>query len=75
VVIPLRISRKCLPVILDVKSGKVERVKLPVEIWQKKYSGHLSMILQRKLKASLDPDHVFPIVMKLIMYGLLPKSY
>jgi hypothetical protein len=35
------------------KSGKVERVKLPVEIWQKIQSGHLSMILQRKLKASL----------------------
>jgi hypothetical protein len=43
-----------MPIILDEnkKSGKV-KVKLPVEIWQKNTSGHLSMILQRKLKASL----------------------
>jgi hypothetical protein len=43
-----------MPIILDVKTKVVkERVKLPVEIWQKIQSGHLSMILQRKLKASL----------------------
>jgi hypothetical protein len=45
-----------MPIILDEKSGKVERVKL-VEIWQKTQWSFT--ILQRKLKASLSQT-MFP---------------
>jgi hypothetical protein len=53
VVLQLKISEKmAMPVSLDVKtkSGKITRVKLPVEVWQKKKCGLSNTIRLKKLK-------------------------
>jgi hypothetical protein len=52
-----------MPLILDVKtkSGKVERVKLPVEIWQKNTEWSFKHNSTEEIESiTLDPDHVFP---------------
>ena len=52
-----------MPIILDVKikSGKVERVKLPVEIWQKNTEWSFKYNSTEEIESiTLDPDHVFP---------------
>jgi hypothetical protein len=52
-----------MPIILDVKikSGKVERVKLPVEIWQKNTEWSFKYDSTEEIESiTLDPDHVFP---------------
>ncbi|MEZ7500780.1 M1 family metallopeptidase [Flavobacterium sp. Arc3] len=52
-----------MPIILDVKtkSGKVERVKLPVEIWQKNTEWSFKHHSTEEIESiTLDPDHVFP---------------
>jgi hypothetical protein len=48
---------------------------LPVEIWQKNTEWSFKHDSTEEIESiTLDPDHVFRIVMKLIMYGLLPKE-
>jgi hypothetical protein len=52
-----------MPIILDIKSksGKVERVKLPVEIWQKNTEWSFKHDSTEEIDSiTLDPDHVFP---------------
>ena len=52
-----------MPVILDIKtkSGKVSRVKLPVEIWQKNVDWTFKYNSTEEIESVvLDPDHVFP---------------
>ncbi|UFH35116.1 M1 family metallopeptidase [Flavobacterium acetivorans] len=52
-----------MPVILEVKtkSGKVERVKLPVEIWQRNTVWSFKHNSTEEIESiTLDPDHVFP---------------
>jgi hypothetical protein len=52
-----------MPIILDVKtkSGKVERVKLPVEIWQKNKEWSFKHNSTEEIESiTLDPEHVFP---------------
>jgi hypothetical protein len=54
-----------MPVILDVKtkSGKITRVKLPVEIWQKNIEWSFKHNSTEPIESiTLDPDHVFPDV-------------
>jgi hypothetical protein len=52
-----------MPVVLDIKtkSGKVTRVKLPVEIWQKNKDWTFKYNSTEEIESViLDPDHVFP---------------
>ena len=52
-----------MPVILDIKlkSGKIDRVKLPVEIWQKNVEWTFKHNSTEEIESiTLDPDHVFP---------------
>ncbi|MNX63196.1 hypothetical protein D3C86_941880 [compost metagenome] len=52
-----------MPIILDVKtkSGKVTRVKLPVEIWQRNNEWSFKHNSTEEIESvTLDPDHVFP---------------
>ncbi|GEL11361.1 hypothetical protein SAMN05192550_2014 [Flavobacterium glycines] len=52
-----------MPVVLDIKfkSGKVDRVKLPVEIWQKNVEWTFKHNSTEEIESiTLDPDHVFP---------------
>jgi hypothetical protein len=52
-----------MPVILDVKtkSGKIDRVKLPVEVWQKNVEWTFKHNSTEEIESiTLDPDHVFP---------------
>ncbi len=52
-----------MPVILDIKtvSGKITRVKLPVEIWQRNKSWSFKHNSTEEIESIvLDPDHVFP---------------
>ncbi|MEO8254189.1 MAG: M1 family metallopeptidase, partial [Flavobacterium sp.] len=52
-----------MPVILDVKlkSGKVDRIKLPVELWQKNTTWTFEHNSTEEIESiTLDPDHVFP---------------
>ena len=52
-----------MPVILDVKtvSGKITRIKLPVEIWQRNKSWSFKHNSTEEIESiTLDPDHVFP---------------
>ena len=52
-----------MPIILDVKtkSGKVTRVKLPVEIWQRNKDWSFKHNSTEEIESiTLDPDHVFP---------------
>lgn len=52
-----------MPVIMDIKfkSGKVDRVKLPVEIWQKNVVWTFKHNSTEEIESiTMDPDHVFP---------------
>ena len=52
-----------MPIVLDIKlkSGGVERVKLPVEIWQKNTSWTFKHNSTEEIESiTLDPDHAFP---------------
>ncbi|WP_367770164.1 M1 family metallopeptidase [Flavobacterium sp. WC2421] len=52
-----------MPIVLDIKtkSGKVDRVKLPVEVWQKNTTWSFKHNSTEEIESiTLDPDHVFP---------------
>lgn len=56
-------EKMVMPVILDIKtkSGKVNRVKLPVEIWQKNTDWTFKYNSSEQIESVIiDPDHVFP---------------
>jgi hypothetical protein len=52
-----------MPVVVEytTKSGKTERINLPVEIWQNNTSWKFRVNTKEEItKVVLDPDHVFP---------------
>jgi len=52
-----------MPIVLDVKtkSGKVSRVNLPVEIWQRNNDWSFKYNSTEEIESiTLDPDHAFP---------------
>jgi aminopeptidase N len=56
-------EKMVMPVVLDIKtkSGKVSRVKLPVEIWQKNVDWTFKYNSTEEIESVIiDPDHVFP---------------
>ena len=56
-------EKMAMPVILDVKtkSGKVTRVNLPVEIWQKNKAWSFKHDSTEEIESiTIDPEHVFP---------------
>ena len=56
-------EKMAMPVILEIKtkSGKVSRVNLPVEIWQKNKEWSFKQDTTEEIESIvLDPDHVFP---------------
>jgi hypothetical protein len=58
-------EKMAMPIVLDVKtkSGKVTRIKLPVEIWQKNVDWSFKHNSTEPIESiTLDPDHVFPDV-------------
>jgi len=57
------LEKMAMPVILEIKtvSGKVSRVKLPVEIWERNKTWTFRYPSTEALKSvTYDPDHVFP---------------
>jgi hypothetical protein len=59
------LEKMAMPVILDVKtkSGKVTRVKLPVEIWQRNTVWTFKHNSTEEIESIIiDPDHAFPDV-------------
>lgn len=56
-------EKMAMPVVLDVKtkSGKVTRVKLPVEVWQKNKTWSFKHDSTEEIESiTIDPDHVMP---------------
>jgi len=56
-------EKMVMPVILDIKtkSGKITRIKLPVEIWQKNKDWTFKHNSTEAIESVVvDPDHVFP---------------
>jgi hypothetical protein len=56
-------EKMAMPVIMDIKttSGKVTRLKLPVEIWQRNVNWTFKHNSTEEIESIiLDPDHVFP---------------
>jgi hypothetical protein len=56
-------EKMAMPVVLDVKtkSGKVTRIKLPVEVWQRNVDWSFKVNTTEEIASIvLDPDHVFP---------------
>ena len=56
-------EKMAMPVILEIKttSGKVSRLKLPVEIWQKNVEWTFKYNSTEEIESVvIDPDHVFP---------------
>ena len=56
-------EKMAMPVVLDVKtkSGKVTRVKLPVEVWQKNKTWSFKHDSNEEIDSiTIDPDHVLP---------------
>ncbi|MBP6759239.1 MAG: M1 family peptidase, partial [Flavobacterium sp.] len=56
-------EKMVMPVVLEIKtkSGKISRLKLPVEIWQKSKDWTFKYNSTEEIKSVvLDPDHVFP---------------
>lgn len=56
-------EKMVMPIILDIKtkSGKVSRIKLPVEIWQKNVDWSFKYNSTEEIESIvIDPDHVFP---------------
>jgi len=59
------LEKQVMPVILEIKtvSGKTDRVKLPVEVWQRNKSWRLRYNSTEAIESvTYDPDHVFPDV-------------
>jgi hypothetical protein len=59
------LEKMAMPVVLDVKtkSGKVTRVKLPVEVWQRNKVWSFKANTTEEIEnVIIDPDHVFPDV-------------
>ncbi|MFV8341946.1 M1 family metallopeptidase [Flavobacterium sp. XS2P39] len=57
------LEKMAMPVVLDIKtkSGKITRVKLPVEIWQRNIDWSFKHNSTEEIESiTLDPDHVFP---------------
>ena len=57
------LEKMAMPVILEIKtvSGKVSRVKLPVEIWERNRSWTFKYPSTEAIKSvTYDPDDVFP---------------
>ncbi len=58
-------EKMAMPVILDVKTktGKITRIKLPVEIWQRNVDWSFKHNSTEEIESiTIDPDHVFPDV-------------
>ena len=56
-------DKMVMPIVLDIKtkSGKVSRVKLPVEIWQKNIEWTFKHDSTEEIESIIiDPDHAFP---------------
>jgi aminopeptidase N len=56
-------EKMAMPIIMDIKTknGKVSRIKLPVEIWQKNKDWTFKYNSTEEIESVvLDPDHVFP---------------
>ncbi len=56
-------EKMAMPVIMDIKtkSGKITRIKLPVEIWQKNVDWTVKHNSTEEIESIvIDPDHVFP---------------
>ncbi|MES2573574.1 MAG: M1 family metallopeptidase [Bacteroidota bacterium] len=56
-------EKMAMPVILDIKTkrGKVSRLSLPVEIWQKNKDWTFKYNSTEEIESiTIDPDHVFP---------------
>jgi hypothetical protein len=56
-------EKMVMPVVLEIKtiSGKISRVKLPVEIWQKNIDWTFKYNSTEEIESVvIDPDHVFP---------------
>ncbi|MDD5149187.1 MAG: M1 family metallopeptidase [Flavobacterium sp.] len=56
-------EKMAMPVVLDIKtkSGKVSRVKLPVEIWQRNKEWSFKYDSTEEIESIIiDPDHVMP---------------
>ena len=56
-------EKMAMPIVVDVKtkSGKVTRVKLPVEIWQRNKDWSFKHNSTEEIESVvIDPDHVFP---------------
>jgi hypothetical protein len=56
-------EKMAMPIVIDVKtkSGKVTRVKLPVEIWQRNKEWTFKHNSTEEIQSIIiDPDHVFP---------------
>ncbi len=56
-------EKMAMPVIIDIKtkSGKITRLKLPVEIWQRNVDWTFKHNSTEEIESIvLDPDHVFP---------------
>ena len=56
-------EKMVMPVILDIKtkSGKISRIKLPVEIWQKNVDWSFKYNSTEEIESIIiDPDHVLP---------------
>ena len=56
-------EKMAMPVIMDIKtkSGKITRIKLPVEIWQKNVDWTFKHNSTEEIESIvIDPDHVFP---------------
>lgn len=56
-------EKMAMPVIMDIKtkSGKVSRLKLPVEIWQKNVEWSFKYNSTEEIESIvIDPDHVLP---------------
>lgn len=57
------LEKMAMPIVIDVKtkSGKVTRVKLPVEIWQRNKEWSFQHNSTEEIESvMIDPDHVFP---------------
>ncbi|MFV5696260.1 M1 family metallopeptidase [Flavobacterium sp. LB3P122] len=56
-------EKMAMPVILDIKTknGKITRIKLPVEVWQKNIEWSFKHNSTEEIESiTIDPDHVLP---------------
>ena len=57
------LDKMVMPVVLEVKlkSGKTDRIKLPVEIWERNKKWTFRYPSTEEIQSvTYDPDHVFP---------------